>query len=441
MVRRAGPVVGARAGPHPGLSRASAATGRPARPPGNGRPTLAAVAIGAAPGRAVPRWRSVDQRLTDALLVVGALAAGLVSVFAVHARGDYHDANGWTVPFVVAATVPLAWRRRVPLLVYAITTIAVVALPVAHFDSGATPLAVWIALFSLAAHRDPRVSSIGAVSVPIVVAIVWATARTEFGWPEYLVNTVIFEAAWVTGNNLRTRRAYLRELEDRASRLEREREARAERAVNEERARIARELHDVVAHSMSVMTVQAGAARRIIEQDPARARDALGTIERTGRQALNEMRRVLEVLRDRASGSDRAPLPGLAGLRDLVDQLQLSGLPVEVAVEGAVRPLPQGVDLTAYRIIQEALTNTLKHAGPARAGVTVRYSSEAVDIEVRDDGRGIAAAAAAANGGLGEGHGLVGIRERVAVFGGRLSAGPRPGGGYQIRAHLPLEVS
>jgi signal transduction histidine kinase len=397
------------------------------------------VAIGAAPGRAVPWWRSVDQRLTDALLVAGALLAGLATVFPLDGRGDYHDANGWTVPIVLAATAPLAWRRRAPLLVYAITTAAVLALPVAHFDPGATPLAVWIALFSLAAHRDPRVSSIGAISVPVVVAIVWATARTDFGWPEYLVNTVIFEAAWVTGNNLRTRRAYLRELEDRTRRLEREREARAERAVNEERARIARELHDVVAHSMSVMTVQAGAARRIIDQDPAGARDALGTIERTGRQALNEMRRILEVLRDRASNGDRAPLPGLAALPDLVDQLQLSGLPVEVAVEGAARPLPQGVDLTAYRIIQEALTNTLKHAGPARAGVTVRYSSEGVDIEVRDDGRGVAAAAA--NGGAGEGHGLLGMRERVAVFGGRLSAGPRPGGGYQIRAHLPLEVA
>jgi len=377
--------------------------------------------------------------VTDALLVGGLLVGSLVSVFAVHGRGDYHDANAWTVPFVVLATVPLLWRRRFPLAVYAVTTAAVVALPLALFDSGASPLAVWIALFSLAAHRDPRVSSIGAVSVPFVMAIVWATARTDFGWPEYLVNTVIFEAAWVTGNNLRTRRAYLRELEDRTNRLEREREARAERAVDEERARIARELHDVVAHSMSVMTVQAGAARRIIDQDPARARDALGTIERTGRQALGEMRRILEVLRDRGSGGDRAPLPGLDRLPDLVDQLQLSGLPVEVLVEGSARPLPQGVDLTAYRIIQEALTNTLKHAGPAHAGVTVRYSPAAVEIEVRDDGRGITAAVA--TGTVGEGHGLLGMRERVAVFGGRLYAGPRPGGGYQIRAHLPLEVA
>ena len=151
------------------------------------------------------------------------------------------------------------------------------------------------------------------------------------------------------------------------------------------------------------------------------------------------MRRVIEVLRDRASGGERAPLPGLDRLPDLVDQLQLSGLPVELLVEGEARPLPQGVDLTAYRIIQEALTNTLQHAGPARAGVTVRFSDQAVDIEVRDDGRGITAAAA--TGGLVEGHGLVGMRERVAVFGGRLHAGPRPGGGYHIRAHLPLEVS
>jgi signal transduction histidine kinase len=404
--------------------------------PASGPPTLAFVAAGRAPDRTVPRWRSVDQRLTDALLVVGTLGASLIAAFAVHPHDEYHDANGWTALLIVAATVPLAARRRAPLLVFAVTTGAVLALPIAHFDAGATPVAVWIALYSLAAHSDLHRSLVGVASVPLVMAIVWASARTEFGWPEYLVNIVIFEAAWVTGNNIRTRRAYLRELEDRASRLEREREARAERAVDEERARIARELHDVVAHSMSVMTVQAGAARRIIDQDPGRARDALGTIERTGRQALGEMRRILEVLRDRASGGDRAPLPGLDRLPDLVDQLHLSGLPVELLVEGAARPLPQGVDLTAYRIIQEALTNTLKHAGPARADVTVRYSSGAVDIEVRDDGRGITAAA---NGGPAEGHGLLGMRERVAVFGGRLHAGPRPGGGYQIRAHLPFD--
>ncbi|HEV3463585.1 MAG TPA: histidine kinase, partial [Actinomycetota bacterium] len=245
--------------------------------------------------------------------------------------------------------------------------------------------------------------------------------------------------------------------------LEREREERAKLAVAEERARIARELHDVVAHSVSVMVVQAGAARRTLATSPGQATTALGQIESTGRQALVEMRRLLGLLRDGdGDGEDGevaaalTPQPSLAHLESLAAAAREAGLPVEIVVEGEPRPLPAGVDLSAYRIVQEALTNSLKHTGPARASVRLCYGREALEVQVLDDGPG--PGAAPGGGGLavvtlgpegvlpvsgarpttGGGHGLIGMRERVALFGGTLEAGPRPGGGYRVAARLPL---
>ena len=219
--------------------------------------------------------------------------------------------------------------------------------------------------------------------------------------------------------------------------LEREQAEQARRAVVDERARIARELHDVVAHNVSVMVVQSGAARRTIERDPERAREVLTSVESTGRQALDEMRRLLGVLRTEDEATDlRAPQPSVSHLDALVAQVCDAGLPVKLVVEGEPRPLSSGVDMSAYRIVQEALTNSLKHAGPAHAHVRVCFGDNDLRLEVTDDGRGIIADDPATNGG---GHGLVGMRERVALFGGRLEAGPRTGGGYIVTATLPLE--
>jgi signal transduction histidine kinase len=201
--------------------------------------------------------------------------------------------------------------------------------------------------------------------------------------------------------------------------------------VVEERARIARELHDVVAHSVSVMTVQTGAVRRLLTPDQERERETLLAVERTGREALNEMRRLLGMLRATDEAEGLAPQPSLRQLDTLVEQVREAGLPVELKVEGAPVDLPPGLDLSAYRIVQEALTNALKHAGPARATVAVRYGPDELELEIADDGRG------AANG-TGTGGGLVGMRERAALVGGRLEAGPRNGGGYAVRARLPL---
>ena len=221
----------------------------------------------------------------------------------------------------------------------------------------------------------------------------------------------------------------------RAELLEREHELRAHEAVAEERARIARELHDLVAHNVSVMVVQAGAERHALGPEQESTREALTSIEQAGRQALVEARRLLGMLRRKDDGSELEPQPSVDHIDVLVEQIERAGLPVTLAVEGERTPLPAGVDLCAYRIVQEGLTNALKHAGPAHAEVVLRYAPRALDVEVRDDGRG----PAHANGdGDGAGHGLIGMRERVALYGGALETGARDGGGFAIHAHLPL---
>jgi signal transduction histidine kinase len=245
----------------------------------------------------------------------------------------------------------------------------------------------------------------------------------------------IAAVAWLVGFAYHERNRRTAELTARAERAERERETEARAAAAEERARIAREMHDVVAHSLSVMVVQAGAAEAMLDADPERARRPLAAVQQTGRSALTELRRMLGVLREMADeGPGLAPQPGLSALDELARQVREAGLPVNVRVEGEPRPLPPGIDLSAYRIVQEGLTNALKHAGPATAEVVVRYGPRELELVVRDDGRG---RGPSANGG---GHGLLGMRERVALYGGDLTAGPRPEGGFALAARLPLEV-
>ena len=223
-----------------------------------------------------------------------------------------------------------------------------------------------------------------------------------------------------------------REAEDRAEQLAIEQEAAAERAVAEERQRIARELHDVIAHSVSVMTVQAGAVRRLLLPEQERERQALEIVESTGREALTEMRRLVGLLREQGTMPEFAPQPSLRTLDILIGTVREAGLEVELDVQGEERELPPGVDLSAYRLVQEALTNTLKYAGPAQAWVTLRWRDDELELEVANNG----SSEAASNG---TGHGLAGMRERVALCGGTLETGPRDGGGFVVRCHLPLE--
>jgi signal transduction histidine kinase len=219
---------------------------------------------------------------------------------------------------------------------------------------------------------------------------------------------------------------------NRRRRLLLERDSVAREAVTLERTRIARELHDVVAHAMSVMIVQAGAARTVVDRDPQAAHDAIAQVEETGRAGLAEMRRLIGVLTDDGQAGSTAPMPGLAQLDPLLDTVRSAGLPVEVVRTGAARELAAGADLAAYRVIQESLTNALKHAGPASAVVTLHYAADRVTIEVADDGRGPAAEP-------GVGHGLIGMRERVGMFGGSLETSARPGGGFVVHAEIPVE--
>ena len=246
---------------------------------------------------------------------------------------------------------------------------------------------------------------------------------------------VIMVTAWVIGDMQRRRLRRIATAEQDAEQTRRESDARAMRAAEEERTRIARELHDVVAHSLSVIVVQAGAARTVLDDDRPQVRESLLAMESAGRQTLGEMRRILGVLRKEDGGrASLAPQPSLEHVSLLVEQFDQAGLPVEVSVEGRTRPLPPKLEVSAYRIVQEALTNTLKHAGPARARVRLGYREDGLEVEVNDDGRGKAAA------GGDPGYGLVGMKERVMLFGGRLEAGPADDRGFRVNAYLPLDA-
>lgn len=251
-----------------------------------------------------------------------------------------------------------------------------------------------------------------------------------------MVDVSLVLILWVVVRSSYARRVQARIRQDRAAQLARERVEQARTAVADERARIARELHDVVAHSMGVMVVQAQGAQRIMETDSASAREALKAIAVTGREALDEMHRMVGLLRRPEEGSDLTPQPGLSQLDHLVDQARETGLQLAVEVTGSVRPLPAGLDLAAYRIIQEAITNCRKYADGAPASLLVRYADHSLDIDVMNEGP---PHIATGDSMAGSGHGLVGMKERVALYGGQFSAGLRPEGGYAVHASLPLD--
>jgi signal transduction histidine kinase len=337
---------------------------------------------------------------------------------------------GWAVvPMIELTVLPLAVRRSWPLAVLAITLAAAIIGDLL-FVGFQLPGPV-IALYTVAAHCERSVSLAAAAATG--VALVIPAVGRAVSEPIFVVAMyAVFAAAWALGDGLRSRRAYLAELEARAEHAEREQEERARRAVAEEQARIARELHDVVSHNVSVMVVQAAAGGDVFAKDPERARQALGSIESTGREALAELRRLLGVVHP-AEESERpgfVPQPGLARLPELVEQVAAAGLEVELTVAGEPRELPAAMDLSAYRIVQEALTNTLKHAHASKAVVTLGYGDAGLELQVLDDGSG--------TGAGGTGRGIIGMRERAALFGGELLAGSRPSGGFAVRAKLPL---
>ncbi len=355
-------------------------------------------------------------------------------------REAAHPLPAYDYLLLATTTVPLAVRRHrpVPVLVVVFTAeVALLLLPTHReipFAFGAV-----VAMYTVASRcRRPLSARLG-----VRAAGTFAIAQAlHFG--DHLQRNVpqlaLLGIAWAVGDNLGTRRAYLAELEARAERLEREREEQAALATLEERARIARELHDVIAHNVSVMVVQATAGEELFDSNPQGAREALSAVTATGRDALGELRRLLGVIRPVPDDEEPAaydPQPGLAALPDLLEQVRATGLAVALSVDGEPSELPEAASLCVYRIVQEALTNTIKHADATTVAVDLRYAGDVLEVSVRDDGHN----AGGQVNGTGSGHGLIGMRERVALFGGEVHAGPAPAGGYRVIARLPLPTA
>jgi len=400
-------------------------------------------------------WLSRHPRLVDgvpaALLFLLGIASGVGSVTAreqVTQRGQVVSSAPVAVfgarpalllllLILLGLSVPVVFRRTYPVQAFTVAAVAAALQVVFIARPLGTDLALLILLYTLAAYRPRRVSLLG-LCVCLVGAFVavarWTPAQTGLVQQVLLAGVIISGTAlvaWVLGDSMRYRRAYLTALEDRAARLERERDAQAQIAAAAERARIARELHDVIAHNVSVMVVQADGASYALRTDPERAGQALAAISHTGRKAMAEMRRLLGILRSGDERADLAPVPGLDQLRELVDQARQAGMSVSLSLDGRPRPLPEGAELAAYRVVQESLTNTRKHGGLAAAAtVSLHYEPDGLVLQVTDDGLGAAAAD-------GPGHGLTGMRERIEMYGGTVDAGPLPGGGYQVTARLP----
>jgi signal transduction histidine kinase len=380
-------------------------------------------------------WPLARRYWFDALILAG-VGVGLAEVTLTQNNVDGPLGPLWfDILAMLAISLPLFARRRFPFGAPAAVGVAIAGS--SFVDGRVVPNGLITILFAIASFvfmgivRD-RSQALAGLAVGIGVSAIVAHNDPRGGVGNFVFVSIFFSIVWAVSFLLSRKFREADEARERAARAEREREERARMAVSDERARIARELHDVVGHSVSVMTVQASAARRLLDPDQKKEREALLVVEQTGREALAEMRRMVGVLRRPEEAPALAPQPSLEYLDKLIEHARETGLPVELRIEGKPVQLPAGVDLTAYRLVQEGLTNAVKHARAEHAEVLVRYGDGHVELEVTDDGRGDG------DGDKG-GHGLVGMRERVSVYGGELEAGPRAEGGYRLRARLPVE--
>jgi signal transduction histidine kinase len=370
----------------------------------------------------------------DALILVG-VGVGLTEVVLTQDDLDGPQGPLWfDILAILAITLPLLFRRRFP---FGAPVAVGSALALSSFvDGRLVPNGLITVLFGITAFvlmgmlRD-RNQALAGLAFGIGVVAIVAHNDPRAGVGNFVFVSIVFSIAWLIGLLVSRTFHEAERARERAARAERAREERARLAVSDERARIARELHDVVGHSVSVMTVQASAARRLLRPQQEKEREALLVVEKTGREAMAEMRRMVGVLRRPEEAPALAPQPSLEQIETLVEHTREAGLPVDLRIEGEPVQLPPGVDLTAYRLVQEALTNTMKHARASSAEVVVRYGDGDVELTISDDGVG------GADGDSG-GHGLVGMRERVSVYGGELEAGPRADGGFRLRARLPI---
>ena len=391
------------------------------------------------PGQLPIRRLLQNPWLIDSTVSAALLIAMLLSIATKAAQPGQLPNNAITYLTAVTMALPYPFHRRFPMAAVAVVLISVLIYSNGNF--AAFPgLNAFVVVYGVALHSGRRQRSLIAFAATILVMTVAVLIQPsgvvdQASWISTELATVV---AWLAGDNLRQRRARWAALKERNEFLEREREERARKAMVDERLRIARELHDVVAHAMSVIAVQSGVGNHVIKTQPAEAQKALAAIETTSRSVLIEMRRLLGVLRqDGESDAELVPAPGLRDVPALISRVADGGVNTRLRITGAPRVLPAGVDLSAYRIVQEALTNAIKHGGP-RANVTLSYTEQDVSIEVTND--------EAASNDRGQhvvkaGHGLIGMRERVAVFDGEFSAQRRPGGGFRVAARLPFPVS
>lgn len=373
-------------------------------------------------------WPALSGRRWDRLLGLGLLALLGVELLLTPEAAPEVVAEWFAVGAAAALAIGAGVRRRAPVVLVVLAAVVLVASTEGPFDGPVAPLlAIAVATYSAGAETRRRGSWAGAAGVAVVIGL--AIARDlgpDQQASDWALPVLLFGGPWLVGLMVRIRG-------EREAALERARAEESKALIRTERARIARELHDVVAHAIGVVLLQARGARRSLDADPAAARGALDAIEATSAEALGEMRRLVRVLREDLDGGGSAPTPGVRDLGTLVKRVRQAGLPVDLTIDGPTDGLPPGVDLAAYRVVQEALTNALVHAGRAVATVVVRRLADAVEVEVVDTGIVVTRSDR-------DGHGLIGMRERVAAARGTLDAGPRPDGGFGIRARIPLEV-
>jgi signal transduction histidine kinase len=387
-------------------------------------------------GRRAPRVEPID--VLASILVTAVLV--LIMTTQIEPEPGHRSLDGLAVACIVAAGGSVALARRTPMATLVIASGAMCVYGSRGYPGGPVYLTMLVGMFGLSSARGPsRAWLPAAIST---LAVVGASIAGGAGSENLVIHTLVLSwaaGAVLLGGVARSRRLGREALEERARYLAETREEEARRRVAEERVRIARDLHDSVAHSLASIAVQAGVGAHLLDQRPEEARAALVAIRRASGEALHELRSTLAVLRDGndrvGAGAPRHPGPGLAELPALVEGSRANGLPIEVSVAGDRRPLPRAVDNAAYRIVQESLTNVLRHAGPARATVAIRYGDDAFEIDVSDDGVGVAGASGP------DGHGLAGMRERVTLLGGTFDAGPGSERGFRVHALLPLEPS
>ena len=391
------------------------------------------------------RWERDPRTLVDLVVVAVVAVLSVVDVASTSASplpGD-RPADGFAYALVIVGSISLIWRRRMPIVVLAIVTVVLTVFWLRGYGALMSVLGLPV-LYAVAAHAEHRRRAwwamvVGCVCLLSIAGVSVLNRPDGFAYLQTVSVLAFLIAAIAAGVLIRNRERIFVDTERRAAAAEADRLAAAERAIVRERSRIAREMHDVVAHAMSVIAVQAAAGREIVHANPDKAAEVFARIETVGRESLTELRRMLGVLRE--TGDDEAslaPQPGIADIAAAVAQSSATGVATELVIDGRQQPLAPGIELAAYRIVQEALTNVRKHAG-ASASATVRISYEPHDlvVEVSDDGRGAVTSLA----GVGTGNGLIGMRERVEIYGGQFTSGPRRGGGYAVRATLPIVSS